>query len=234
MPRNGCEVSTCRTVSSFSKSSSTSSGLGAGVLAAAAGASLRSCVSCVTTWQTRLVISSINLTFLILSSSTVLALCSVIMERKSGSRVLNLSFSLGVRSPCRVRATTHSSSALGGVAKVRSASSRSAAPRPLRRRPLSPFALVRCAGASSGSTSWLPSGCARRCAGAIASSMYCRSRLAESDQNLCESLTKLQPLTSHTYVFPLERSRSKPHTVCPKVITTLRAITFSSASRITG
>ena len=36
------------------------------------------------------------------------------------------------------------------------------------------------------------------------------------------------------YETPLERSRSKPHTVWPNASTILRAISFSSAVRITG
>ena len=73
-----------------------------------------------------------------------------------------------------------------------------------------------------------------RCAGASASRQYWRISPAASDQNRCESLTNDQPLTSHTNDCPLERSRSKPHTVCPKASTILRAISFSAAVRMTG
>ena len=80
----------------------------------------------------------------------------------------------------------------------------------------------------------MPSGKRSRWAGSIASRQYWRSRLAESTQNLGESFTNDQPLTSQTYERPPERSRSKPQIVCPKARTTFRAISFSMPVRING
>ena len=57
-------------------------------------------------------------TFFTLSSSTALRPCLVTIESSVGSRVVNLSFCLGVRSPWRVRATTHSSSPSSSLARL--------------------------------------------------------------------------------------------------------------------
>ena len=54
---------------------------------------------------------------MILSSSTWLLPYLVIIERSVGSRVVNLSFCFGVRSPCLVRATMHSSSPSSELAR---------------------------------------------------------------------------------------------------------------------
>ena len=57
---------------------------------------------------------------------------------------------------------------------------------------------------------------------------------AQSSLYFREFVTKLNPLTSQTYDFPLALSISKPHTVCLKASETLRAINFSAVLRTTG
>mmetsp|Transcript_24100 Transcript_24100/g.65213 ORF Transcript_24100/g.65213 Transcript_24100/m.65213 type:complete len:306 (-) Transcript_24100:697-1614(-) len=222
MPLKGWDLRTCFTCSSFSMWSAFS---GSSQLPCPRRASdcMRS-----TTVHTRCVSSSIRRMFLILSSSWGLLPCSVMRLRKRGSEVWNLSFSFGVRSPWRVRATTHSSSSPSGAGRIEFLLESQSM------LLLMDMGRVSSEGGLSSTKSVVPSGCACRCSGAMCWRARWRRRFAESDQNFCESLTKLHPFTSHTYDLPLDRRRSKPHTDWPKARTTDRAICFSSASRMTG
>lgn len=57
---------------------------------------------------------------------------------------------------------------------------------------------------------------------------------AQSSLYFREFVTKLKPLTSQTYAFPLALSISKPQTVWLNASETLRAISFSALLRTTG
>ena len=132
--------------------------------------------------------SSISLMFLILSSSRADSECSLIRERREGSEVMNLSFCLGVRSPWRVNATTHSSSPASSFSVAPAASfGRLSVDAPrvtgVIVAPAAPDAsrvVVMTGEERRGVPDW---GLAARWVGASCSRQYWRKRSAESSQN---------------------------------------------------